>query len=96
MRRALALAGAAGIGLLALALLLTSWMRCIDTPTFYNASTLLVSCAGVVALVAGSAGWSTSRALGSALLVVGVALVAWAVAGPPFHGCDRFEMFERF
>ena len=92
MGRAAVFGVAAGVATALTAVVVSMAAKCIDTPAFYNMWPLVGGSVGVAALVAGSLGGGAPRALRTALIAIGVGLVAGAVALAPFKACAQFSM----
>jgi hypothetical protein len=75
-------------------LLVAAAKRCIDSPEFYDWTPLVYAWAGCAAMVIGALAMRTNTRLGLPLLVIGALLLGVVIGGPPFKGCEQFQMFR--
>jgi cell division protein FtsW (lipid II flippase) len=93
MRRAVLVGLIAGAATAAASAALASTVRCIDTAVFFYPPALVWASLGVAAIAAGAAltPVSTGRRVAIPLLVIGIALLAIALIGPPYRTCAQFD-----
>jgi hypothetical protein len=75
-------------------LLVAAAKRCIDSPEFYNPEALAYAWAGSAALVSGVLTMRSNSRLGVPLMVFGAVLLGFVIGGPPYKGCEQFQMFR--
>lgn len=93
MRTAVAVGVFSAASTAVLAALLANAYRCIDTPTFYTLSTLVLAAFGAGVLGSGAALVGARRhTLGLSVLLVGLLVFSYAVAAPPYRTCGQFFM----
>jgi len=81
----------AAAGTAAFAALLSNVVRCIDSGPFYAPVVLAWAAGGTGLLAAGSSLVGSRRTFpGAALVLVGLVVLAYAVAGPPYKSCGQF------
>ena len=68
--------------------------RCIDSPEFFNWTPLAFAWAGSAAVVIGALTLRTNTRVAVPLLVLGAILLGVVIGGPPFKGCEQFQMFR--
>jgi hypothetical protein len=92
LQRGILLGAAAGVLVAGLAAVLANAYRCIDTPTFYNPEILAWAAFGVGGAVTGAylVGARSAR-FGVPLVLIGVAIAAYALIAPPYRNCAPFS-----
>lgn len=81
----------------AVALVSLGYGRCIDSPKFLDPRPLAIAGSGIGLIAAGAIGLGAARQsrLSAAVLGLGVLVVAFALAGPPYNSCKEWEGLVR-